>query len=543
MNESYGLIETSNERLRESRNKYRTATIVLVVLTILLTVLTIVFAVYTYKYYLFNFNFISLEAGPACPKKFPPVPFATFSQSKPYTKLQTQLQSTLTSTLNDANVASVYVAATYQGNTILSTGSGSATPNISDDAYFKNINPPNATTLFRMADLTSIFPVLAFLQQVEKSTMQPDDPISKYFNVSQTAFDQITLRMLASHTSGLPLAAPCDPKNCVLTTQQILSQPFATQLVSAPGTVSSYSRYGIALLGHAVAAATNSRSFDQYITDNIIVPLNLTRTFRNITMAGGKDIANGSRRNSTDQYVNVDQYDMGWMSPAAQYYTNANDMIVLMNALLSHSDKLDLSEMMFAPSSAVDGNGLSVFAMPFVSVLRKHTWAYAVVGSLNGFSASMVLVPSMQVGIVTLINEESDASIFPMALINDLVPGLQSIFEANQSGNNQPPNAQAFVGTFEYNNATVIVSQGKNGLEVARGGATSPFAQLSFVSKNGPQVILSLHNANTDINSCLNNHLAALDGERAIFTFTSADYTKVVSLTMPGLNFGVYKAQ
>src|SRR3990172_7640658 len=145
----------------------------------------------------------------------------------------------------------------------------------------------NGDTLFDIASITKPFTGLLLQDMIERREMKLDDPVAKYMpkSVKMPTHNgkQITLRHLATHTSGLPhFAGNLNPKR--------VDQPFANytvyelnaflagyQLTHDPGTKFEYSSLGAGLLGHVIALKAGS-DYESLVVDRICRPLRMDST-------------------------------------------------------------------------------------------------------------------------------------------------------------------------------------------------------------------------------------------------------------------------
>ncbi|NJN87095.1 MAG: beta-lactamase family protein [Leptolyngbyaceae cyanobacterium SL_7_1] len=84
-----------------------------------------------------------------------------------------------------------------------------------------NSRPVDGNTLFEIGSITKVFTALVLMDRAERGEVKLDDPISQFLPAVVTPpthnGDEITLRHLATHTSGLPRLpdnlAPADWSN------------------------------------------------------------------------------------------------------------------------------------------------------------------------------------------------------------------------------------------------------------------------------------------------------------------------------------------
>ena len=159
--------------------------------------------------------------------------------------------------------------------------------------------PPDIDTVYQIGSITKTFTSALFLRALQDGKVELNDPVSKYFSAARPpAFNpynpygdgEVTLHALASQTSGLP-RAPLGGNIGVLgvTQDEIVQQLDGVRLTHAQLAASDYSNLGLGLLGYSVSRAlatpgTNStgqadtQRYQQAIVDQILVPLNMTRT-------------------------------------------------------------------------------------------------------------------------------------------------------------------------------------------------------------------------------------------------------------------------
>ena len=130
----------------------------------------------------------------------------------------------------------------------------------------------NGDTVFGICSVTKTFTALLLQDMVEHGEMNLDDPVAKYLPVSVTMptrnSKEITLRQLATHSSGLPPwpeemnAGRMDKVFDHYTAEMFYADLSGYALTRDPGTEFEYSSVGLGLLGHVIThkAGTQLRS-------------------------------------------------------------------------------------------------------------------------------------------------------------------------------------------------------------------------------------------------------------------------------------------
>ena len=141
--------------------------------------------------------------------------------------------------------------------------------------------PADADTLWPLASISKLYTAAAAMALVEAgeitlgtraATILPDFTLG--------GRDQITLRHLLTHTSGLPYESPqmASRLEAQLSLEEMLREAYAGDLLFAPGTNQVYSDYGIGLAG-LICAKIAGLSFPELVRQTVIAPGGLVDTY------------------------------------------------------------------------------------------------------------------------------------------------------------------------------------------------------------------------------------------------------------------------
>src|SRR5581483_2852030 len=132
-------------------------------------------------------------------------------------------------------------------------------------------------TIYDLASLTKVVgTTTALMVLYDQGKIRLDDPVSKYVPAfSGGAKDQVTLRMLLEHRSGLP--AGRDLWRIARTPTEARDAVISTPLVCAPDQCYEYSDLGADMLGFVVEAASGE-PLDTFLQENVFGPLGMTDT-------------------------------------------------------------------------------------------------------------------------------------------------------------------------------------------------------------------------------------------------------------------------
>lgn len=268
--------------------------------------------------------------------------------------------------------------------------------------------PVDADTVFGIASLTKVFTGLLLSDAVLRGEMKLDDPVRvhlpKDVKLPASAGREITLRDLASHTSGLPQEIP----NYVAAAQNIGRDPnkplfdflASFELTKAIGESWSYSNLNYALIGIALAHRTG-HTYEELILNRVARPLGLHSTR---VIPTGKMAA---RRASPhlDTKTPAPEWNKPWSLGAGSLQSTARDLATF----VSHASGLRRSSL----RAAFDAMLTTTRPAPFLEGDQAIGWGIDrshgnprifFGGRAPGFTSVMMFDPAARRGAVVLGN-------------------------------------------------------------------------------------------------------------------------------------------
>ena len=206
--------------------------------------------------------------------------------------------------------------------------------------YNKNL-PNKPQTIFEIASLTKQFTATGILMLQEQKLLNVHDKLSKYIYDYPNG-DNITIYNLLTHTSGIPeyldYADSIDSENHTLTyTPEELIELFKNEPFNFnAGTAFEYSNSNYVLLGYIIEKVSNMK-YQDYIENNIIMPLNLTSTgfLSNEAASKNKSIGYYFINKHSNEHPEAPKTE-GLMSySAGEIYSSSEDLLKWENALFS----------------------------------------------------------------------------------------------------------------------------------------------------------------------------------------------------------------
>ncbi|KAL7859904.1 hypothetical protein SRHO_G00150510 [Serrasalmus rhombeus] len=346
--------------------------------------------------------------------------------------------------------------------------------------------PPNEYTVYRIASLSKIFPTLMLYKLWEDGDVGSlDDPLGKYvknFTIKNPLGKEgdlelkpladsrasrsrsempvhgpsVTLRRMASQLSGLPRRLRGTTLLWNGQTQAAVDLLQDDVLVADPGTKCHYSNLAFSLLAHVMAEKVTGTDYQSWVAKNILQPLSMEDTSFDITSDMERQMAVGVY--SSGQPAPL--YDLGWYRPSGQMYSTAADMAKLVMVLLGAYNRRvlrdDTLKTMLTPLFHCDstyfanqtGTPWEVYDQLEYQIIRKD-------GDLDGYSASLSLVPRLKLGLVILMAGTKPANTdLVTKAYSYLIPAMESAFRDAPRVLIPPPDPAPYVGYFTYSNIT-----------------------------------------------------------------------------------------
>lgn len=265
--------------------------------------------------------------------------------------------------------------------------------------------PATGETVYEIGSITKQFTAEAVMMLVEEGKIGLDDRLGKYLPQTPPAWNQITIRHILTHTSGLK---DWDGTGALsyrreYTPAEYIQVVAASPLDFAPGGQSAYTSAGYPLLGLVIQQVTGL-PYEQFVTDRIFQPLGMEQTrFKHPAdivdhRAGGYVEVDGKLRNGEPLRPTI-------IAPSGGILTTVVDLAkwdaALWSGRLLKPATLDL---MRQPAQLNDGKtGVSGIAW-FSDVFHGHPMVLHNGSTLAGFSSVIYRYLSDQLTVAVLCN-------------------------------------------------------------------------------------------------------------------------------------------
>ena len=279
-------------------------------------------------------------------------------------------------------------------------------------------------SVYEIGSISKVFTCILLADEVLKGNMSLEDPVSKYLpkaiTVPQKDGKIITLKDLATHTSGLPRMPdnfdPADYSNpfADYTIKQLYTFLSSYELPRAIGSQYEYSNLGMGLLGHVLELHTG-KSYEDLVIERIATPLGMTSTAIVLTDSMKERLAKGHN----EQLEEVSNWDIITLAGAGGIRSTTSDMVKFIKANMSKEDSPLHKAMRLSHKIAYAIGDTSNFQLGL-------GWHYAINntviwhnGGTGGYKAFAGFVKDGDKGVVALTNSASSLDALGLKVLDD----------------------------------------------------------------------------------------------------------------------------
>ncbi len=299
-------------------------------------------------------------------------------------------------------------------------------------------------TLFEIGSNSKAFTGLAILKLKDDGLINLEESITTYIpwlkmNYKGSVID-VSVEEFLYHTSGVPFKTidgiPVSDRDDAL--EETVRTLIDIELNSYPGKAFQYATINYDVLGLVIENVTGE-SYEKYISDNILKPLNLNNTY----LFRGEDIKGNIATGYKLEFLEPQEYEAPVYrgnKPAGYYISNSKDMAkwlkIQLGTYMDSEFNKELIKQSHNPNRKVSplGDGSSYGAGWFA--YQKGGGEISHGANNPNYSSFIVFRPEKQIGIVLLSNINSSYVSYIGQGINEILQGNEynrSIKDLNKS--------------------------------------------------------------------------------------------------------------
>jgi len=294
--------------------------------------------------------------------------------------------------------------------------------------------------------------------------------------------------------------------------------------------------------------------YEQWVVNNILLPLGMTSSGFNIT----QDIAN--RMPTIPGYGNTTWpkiSNLGWSNPAGQMYSTANDLATFMMNLFHDTDEAvflrNTVRESFTPQWN-DFSGATGFGLPYEMYYIDNLWVMTKGGDLPGFDSISLYIQELKLGITMLTSVGYPSvplnNIVAIPAVSIMAEAIKSVIAASQAVVFSPPPPELIPWVFGCYTQLVLSEQvtifislndttGELMVGSSQGGPTSGLS-YSYISNLGYEFQIGMF---PPALGCFADEIDAFEGQYLVFQ-PQGDNNYVIFLpTLIGMDIQIPKCQ
>lgn len=262
----------------------------------------------------------------------------------------------------------------------------------------------NRQAIFEIGSISKVMTATLLAHQVQKGTIQLEEPISVYLPFIIKSDPQITFEQLANHSSGLP-RVPGDMARDIIFNRSNPYKDYDTtrlrkflseklEMEQAPGESFAYSNLGAGLLGQTLEYITN-KPYEQQLQEVIFQPYGLQQSTTDRNQVSGR-LVKGLNANGKP----TANWDFPSMAGAGAILSSAGDLVQFTLAHFKEQDQLlAQTRQMTYRRGEVGGVGLGWFIRKEAG--REHYWHN---GGTGGYKSFLMMDPDSRDAVILLSN-------------------------------------------------------------------------------------------------------------------------------------------
>lgn len=329
----------------------------------------------------------------------------------------------------DRHIPGLSAAFVYEGDVVWSGGFGYT------DAESKR--PADADTVYPQASITKVVTCTMMIQLRDAGKLGLDDPLEKHIPGlnAKNPFpgeNPITLRQIASHTSGLQRETPTDAWETLVFPEidEIIERLPDCEFVVPPLTEHKYSNLAFALLGHALSLVAD-QPYDEYVGQRILSPLGMESSSYAPPDALADRLATCYPWAEDDDYGKpCPEYQVGAFKPVGGLFSTVSDLARFAalhlghpppggESVLSQASAKEMRTVQWLNPDWQSGQGIG---WGIGKIAGKLAVGHS--GGLPGLSTDLRLVPEIGLASAVFMNVANDASELNREVLGILAPAV-----------------------------------------------------------------------------------------------------------------------
>ncbi|MGB0166217.1 MAG: serine hydrolase domain-containing protein [Luteibaculum sp.] len=256
----------------------------------------------------------------------------------------------------------------------------------------------------RIASISKPITAVAIMRLVEAGKLDLDSSISRYIDLPNTEWVEITTRQLLNHSAGIgayqgnsEIENQRNFKDLEEAMQVFSNRP----LLFSPGEKYFYTTYGYVVLGRIIEEVSGM-DYAQYIQENIFIPAGMKNSGVENFQSRGQQVCLYTKKGKKTKSAKAN--NLSNRLPGGGIYSTSEDLVLFGRALLDESliSKSTFNKMLVrGPETEGNPYALGWFLYgppPYEELVIGHS------GEQTGCSSQLMIIPKSKTVVVVLSN-------------------------------------------------------------------------------------------------------------------------------------------
>lgn len=378
-----------------------------------------------------------------------------------FTTQQSLWEEHIEQTRNEHRIPSIAVGIVRYGELAWFYGCG--------ETQLGNAKPPHEHSTFRVASNTKTFTAAALMIMQEASMLSLDDPLLLHIpeftaaNPSAGNLEDVTLKRLATHYSGLPTEHPATnwdtPRFPHM--QEMIERIDEVETVIPPDSQWKYSNMAYGFLGEVIARLSG-KTFQQFIRSELLDPLGMTETTFNL-----EDVSEANRitgysppRPEQDELRVAPYANLNGLDSAGQLITTVSDLAKWLAFHMHYTQKPDKNSQLLSTHSMremmhpayINEEWSTGQCIGWRATRHSENVYLGHGGGIHGFGTQTLFHRPSQIGVIVLTN------LWPNSATAQIATNILNIATNNATDQTEIQPATPYTKPVENNPASPLNS-------------------------------------------------------------------------------------
>lgn len=301
--------------------------------------------------------------------------------------------------ISDQKITGLSIGIIANGKIVMAKGYGVAN--------IEHKIPASQNSVYKIGSLSKQLVATGIMTLIQSGKIKLTDTVTKYFNDAPATWNNITIRHLLNHTSGLVRESPAFQPMLLQHDTVLIKAAYKVPLVFATGTKWQYCNLGYFMLADIIRQVSG-KTFQQYMQEEVFAKHGLSTMQPTSTKMLVPDRADGYVLAGKDSLFNATDYIA--FRPSGAFLSSITDMLkwelLIQNSQLLSKDSWQQMWTDTVRTGAVEDTKIEYYGYGWFVTTFKNRLLVDHGGSLPGFRSIYYRFPADKTAFIILTNSD-----------------------------------------------------------------------------------------------------------------------------------------